>query len=479
MIRAIALALIGMAACAGEPFVIRPVVDNPTDSDAAAFPDLDAVTLTVAHEGAADDLVSQTFVRGSTIELSGVQFADDLVVHMTGRVGSSEVAYGRTCAFAIAPDGPPPEPHLFFSRSVKFAALAESAVQRVNGRAITYHDGSALFVGGEANGVPQVEVERFDPRTGTLEVVAQIAGRTGFAEAALGTDEFRVALVGGTSDGVTASNLVELLELDSQRPVDSFPDTKMGRVELTATALTDGRIVVIGGRVPGQTQTSGAIVTIEIAGATPESRTSRTALATPRAGHTATRLGDDVGAPVLIAGGLDASGKPIATAELFKPLNEELANPLTFHPTMIVPRSHHQATLMPDGSVLIIGGLDAAGLPVTTLERFTIDAGFTQVPGTLPADAGVIEQTATTLPDGRILLVGGRPSATGEPLDSAFIARLDPLDGTVDVVQTDRLAIARAGHQATVLCDGSVLVAGGTTNSELVERYNPPALGRR
>jgi len=466
-----------VAACGTDTFVIAPVLDSPTDTDSSAFPDLDAVTLTVAHAGDVDNLVSQTFVRGQAIELSGVQFADDLVVHMSGRIGSSEVAYGRTCSFASDPGGPPPAPHLFFSRIVKFAQLEQPAVQRMNGRAITYHDGSALFVGGEVDGTPQIDVERFDPRLGRLEVVAQIEGRTLFAEAALGAEEFRIALVGGSADGQTPANLVELLELDSQRPVDSFPDTKMGRIDLTATALTDGRVIVIGGRAPGSPATSGAIVMLEIVNGTPESRTLRAGLATPRAGHTATRLGDDVGAPVLIAGGLDTTGH--AVAELFKPLNEDLASPATFHPTMVVPRTGHHATLMPDGSVLILGGLDGANQPVTTLERFTIDAGFTEVTNRLPADAGVIDQTATTLPDGRILLVGGRSSMLGPPLDTAFIARLDPLDGTVDVVQTDRLAMPRAGHQATVLCDGTIIVAGGTTNSNLVERYNPPALGRR
>jgi hypothetical protein len=65
---------------------------------------------------------------------------------------------------------------------------------------------------------------------------------------------------------------------------------------------------------------------------------------------------------------------------------------------------------MPDGSVLVIGGLDGAGQPVRTLERFTLDAGFVAV-GELPVGAGVIDGTATPLPDGRILLAGGRPEA--------------------------------------------------------------------
>lgn len=77
-----------------------------------------------------------------------------------------------------------------------------------------------------------------------------------------------------------------------------------------------------------------------------------------------------------------------------------------------------------------------------------------------------------------MLVAGGRLEPGGATI-SAFIARLDPLDGTVDIVATDRLAQARAGHQATVLCDGTVLVAGGTLDQTSYERYNPAALGRR
>jgi hypothetical protein len=64
-------------------------------------------------------------------------------------------------------------------------------------------------------------------------------------------------------------------------------------------------------------------------------------------------------------------------------------------------------------------------------------------------------------------------------VSSAFIASLDPFDATIDIVATDRLAEPRAGHQTTVLCDGTVLIAGGTSAQTTYERYNPPALGRR
>src|SRR5439155_23685970 len=103
-------------------------------------------------------------------------------------------------------------------------------------------------------------------------------------------------------------------------------------------------------------------------------RPLRAKLAFPRAGHTATRLGDQVGSAVLVTGGLGANALPVAKAELFKPLAEDFV--ATFQPTMNVPRSKHQAVRLPDGSVLIIGGIDANKNPVRTLELFSLDTGF-------------------------------------------------------------------------------------------------------
>jgi hypothetical protein len=57
--------------------------------------------------------------------------------------------------------------------------------------------------------------------------------------------------------------------------------------------------------------------------------------------------------------------------------------------------------------------------------------------------------------------------------------RLDPLDDSVDIVPTDRLAVPRANHQAARLCDGTILITGGTTGPAVAERYNPSPAGRR
>jgi RHS repeat-associated protein len=65
-------------------------------------------------------------------------------------------------------------------------------------------------------------------------------------------------------------------------------------------------------------------------------------------------------------------------------------------------------------------------------------------------------QTTTRLPDGRWLIVGGE--LAGEPIATARV--VDPRSGAV--LTEVALTPARAWHTATVLADGTVLIAGGT-----------------
>ena len=461
------------AACGPDAMVVAPIIDVPVDdADATAAP-LDEIALTVAHARSDRDLVSETFAHGDPLEVPGVPFGDDLVIHMSGFIGASNVAYGRTCEIAVSANTAPPRPHLFFSRSVKFANTGITPQSRTGGLGISYL-GAAVLIGGNDLGTagdPLVtSVERFDPLTGRLSVIGSVLPRDGAVQALVGTPP-RVALIGGTWN----SNGAKFMEVLDDRRIDRFDSTEMDRLNLTATALTDGRVIVIGGNQPGLAPL-GDIDEIAPDGASYDVRKLLAVLAHPRSRHSATRLGDDAGAPVLIAGGIDASGAPVAAAELFKPFSDSIAP--TFSPVMMVPRSGHTATLMPDGSVLIIGGLDAMGAPVRQLELFSLDSGFVGV-GELPADAGVVEFTATTLPDGRVLLTGGRPAPGAPALDTAYIARLDPLGGLVEVLPTDHMAVARAGHQALLLCDGTIFLSGGTPVAVPAERYNPPPLGRR
>lgn len=468
-----------VGACTSE-VELTPIIDLPPVG-ARAYPwtDLDELELAVTEAGQPQALVAQTFVRGQTIGLTQVPRRDKLVLHLTGRTSGAEVAYGRSCPFSLAEDGALPVVHVYFSRTVSWASRGTTLLARNEGLAVPYPDGSAVFLGGtDASGAALSSLERFVPNTAQVSSVPNLSPRGQTVASVLG--DGRVVIAGGMelSSGM-AVPFVELVSLSAtENPVFRLEEARFAQIGQTLTPVANGQVVAMGGRNPSTNELRERVLALAADGAGVALRELRASMQTPRYHHTATSLAEDAGSLVLVAGGLSADGRTVATAELYKPLRETFVdtNPALY--TMRVPRYQHQAVRMPDGSVLIIGGVDANGGAVHTLELFTLDAGFT-VAGELPPNAGVIGASVTALPDGRVLIAGGRPARNEAPVDTAFIARLDLLDGTVSLVATDRLATPRANAAATLLCDGTVLLAGGSTADPNALRYNPPSAGRR
>ncbi len=101
--------------------------------------------------------------------------------------------------------------------------------------------------------------------------------------------------------------------------------------------------------------------------------------------------------------------------------------------------------------ILIVGGVDAAGEPLASAERYDPATGtFTAVPvPALFADGGFIGTAITELPDGRVVLTGGpRPGLTiYDPVENAF---------SESVILDE----SRAFHGAVALGD-RILLTGG------------------
>ncbi|MBP9085899.1 MAG: hypothetical protein KBG15_07255 [Kofleriaceae bacterium] len=469
-----------LCACGDSMRVLVPVIDLPTSRPALPFPDVSELTLEVAQAGAVQSLTTKTFRRGDVVELADVPTGEDLVLHVTGLVNGQEIAYGRSCPFTVAAQGDLPTPHIFFSSNRSWSPFDGVPVGlRRNGLAIANHQGQAVFLSGtDLAGAPVAPVDQFVTADGSFADLTTLAARTAPQVAELGDHRF---LISGGVDPTTnqAAAFFELLE------VDASPESRVARVDDTlavrdgaAVALANGRVAIIGGAALGDVDPIGRVVIVAPDGSTIKAFQSRANLVKPRMGHTATRLGDDLGSVVLVAGGRDGAS-PVATAELFLPLREAFVPVTGANPTMIVPRHHHHAVRMPDNSVLILGGFDAAGMPVRTMELFSLDAGFVEVPVRLPDGAGVVDFSLIRLPDNRLLLVGGRAAVGGPATTSAFVIGLDVFDGTVEVASGGQVQFARAGHQAVQLCDGTVMLAGGTDAAVPAERYNPSSTSRR
>jgi len=139
---------------------------------------------------------------------------------------------------------------------------------------------------------------------------------------------------------------------------------------------------------------------------------------------------------------------------------------------MAFPRACHSATPLPDGKVLIAGGCTGdsceTGEESGTAELFDPPRRTFRTTSRMTTPrAG---HTATSLRDGRVLLAGGW--GMSGTLASAEI--YDPANGRFTA--TGRMAAPRGGHTATALKDGRVLILGGETGGgrlAAAEIYDP------
>lgn len=477
------------AGCSDGPPVLAPTIEVPSESsEAYPYEGLEELELSIARSGDDAPLALATAPIGDDLTLAEVPFGDDLVVHLSGRAGGIEIAYGRTCAIDVRADAAVAiEPHLYFSRIVKWGmtTLAAPLVpDRVGGYGYSLPGGGAVFAGGDN----ATEIEVFDPlATGAFsQLAAESLSRTDSLLVPFGNG--KALIVGGKGVGNDAVPTAEVLDPSADNPTlqvaEHFGPSLIGHAAVT---LVDGSIVVTGGAAqedPGED----FFVTDDAwqfrfgeGNVLEPPRKLAEKLVIARSDHTVTRLGDEVGADALLVGGSDTTDGLVAQAELYRPLRE------TFEvipgAVLTYPRHGHQAVRMPGGFVLVIGGMRSNGMggeiPARELELYDPSQGVFIEAGMLPTDAGLTEFTITRLADGRVLLAGGRDVAR-VAVDTVLIARLDPINGQVDVIPTDSLATPRAGHSAVSLCDGTILIVGGTNDTQAgAERYNPPSAGRR
>jgi hypothetical protein len=197
---------------------------------------------------------------------------------------------------------------------------------------------------------------------------------------------------------------------------------------------------------------------------TPGAFTVTGSLSTGRFHHTATLLPNG---KVLIAGGL-YSTPPTPTTPFFDFLDSaELYDPATgkFTPTgnMTAHRAYHTALLLANGKVLIVGGGYSLGA-----ELYDPETGTFSPTGDMIL-ARTTAPTATLLNDGRVLVAGGGLGSYG--LTDAEL--YDPASGAF--TPTGSLSQPRYAGVATMLGNGTVFFDGGIAlpDTDVSEIYDP------
>lgn len=194
-------------------------------------------------------------------------------------------------------------------------------------------------------------------------------------------------------------------------------------------------------------------------------------LVTGRVKHTATLLHDG---NVLIVGGLDRANNALASTEIYNPTT----NRWTSARSLRTARLDHTATLLSSGKVLVAGGLDAH-FPAGSLASAELyDPATNAWSAAAPMIASRTGHTATLLADGRVLVVGGLSLTLREagyfPSQPAFAEIYDPQANRWST--TAPIGFSRFGQTATRLADGRVLVAGGRGDAAILkstEIYDP------
>jgi hypothetical protein len=308
---------------------------------------------------------------------------------------------------------------------------------------------------------------------GTFSATGPLDEERAFSSAAILPGDASVLVVGGgrLPGYLTRSQIYDPAAAPSASATPMFvsdAELKSARANHTSTLLKDGHVLVCGGDNGLEALNSCEIYT-PAPSSTGAFEDAASMFAT-RTHHTATLLKDG---RVFIAGGspsvaTTANGDIVPhgaldTAEFFEPAT---GNFVGVFDAMTTPRSEHTATLLDDGTILLVGGVDENGTALASAEIFDPHAQtFTPTVGTL--EVARFDHTATLMHcgngcgfDGEVLITGGFNNAS----QSISVAEIyKPSDKSFHQLAST-LMTPRALHTASELDNVGVLIAGGVNN---------------
>ena len=280
---------------------------------------------------------------------------------------------------------------------------------------------------------------------GTCTIAANEAGDASYNAAPQAALSFSIAAAGSAAQFAATGNM------------------GAARSDHTATLLEDGRVLVAGGFGNGSTVLGSAELYCPDNAAPPPDFTvcpagqrgtfvATAPLAVPAAGQTATRLHDGT---VLLIGGANSALQWFPPATLtWSSMTNALAD-----------RSFHTATLLANGKVFVAGGVNGAGDTLAT--TFIVDTTTSPFTITQGPDLAVAREShsATRLPDGTVLIAGGRRKVPVDFALSGDYELYDPASGASGAITSEgAMSRARFWHAAEI-AGLRVLVTGGACDT--------------
>jgi uncharacterized protein YjdB len=333
---------------------------------------------------------------------------------------------------------------------------------RMNHTATLLPNGTVLVVGGGdriLSGTNSAEI--YNPASGTWTLTGNLNSVRTYHTATL-LSNGKVLVTGGSQgSGALSSSEIYDPSTGIWTLTGSMSTTRWMH---TATPLSNGTVLVVGGT--GAANDTTDLASAEIFNPATGTWTPTGSMSTARYRHSATLLSNGT---VLVAGGDDDSfsngGPAVASAEIFNPA----AGTWALTGSMSTARYDHTATLLPNGTVLIIGGGAGNGFATILASSEIYDplAGTWSVTGSL--NTARYSHTTTLLPKGTVLVAGGDTNFNSQTASSEIY---DPVAGVWTV--TDSLNWGRASHTATLLPNGTVLAAGGAVISNATGNYDQP-----
>ncbi|MBP9898479.1 MAG: hypothetical protein KBF28_08920 [Gemmatimonadales bacterium] len=287
------------------------------------------------------------------------------------------------------------------------------------------------------------------------EIIPAPAMRTArMAHTATTLRDGRVLVAGGFAGESHAAVSAELYDPVTNRFL-ALPRMLAPRHSHTATLLPDGRVLLAGGYAA-----DGAVASAELFDPATRRFLPVRAMHAARAGHVAVPLESG---KVLLVGGVGPDWTFLSSAELYDPATGRF----TTTGSMSVARESHAAVRLLDGRVLIIGGHRGRRADITlyaSAEAYDPRSGiFSSVGGMRNRRH---KHDAVLLQDGRVLVMGGSDERDNRGMYRST-ELFDPRTNAFS--EGPEMQRERYKHvgSAVVLPNGQVLLAGGAAEAEL------------